>query len=499
MNDLTFASAHRLAQMIRDRAVSSLEVVEAYLAEIDRLNPQLNAICTLDGDRVRQRARQADEALAQGERWGALHGVPITVKDVFETAGLRTTAGSAALRDYVPHQDATAVSRLRAAGAIILGKTSPGDLAGGYQGLNAVFPRVNNPWNLDYTPGGTSSGGAAAVAAGLSPLDLCSDLGGSIRQPAHFCGLYGLKPTDHRVSPQGHIPEEPDAPHCIRQMLTVGSLARAVEDLALCLQIIAGPDSARPHIPPVPLDVPSDQALTSRRIAWIDEWPLYPVDPEIKLAIQSAAGKLTAAGVAVEQWMPNFDFGAAWRTYYRLVAYILLYAQSRTVAEVTKTLAFLWRDAAQGDRHFRQLGTPAGLGLPISANPSLKGYFETLTERDRFVAHMDGELAQWDAWLCPVAMTPAFTHRKRGEAVPINHHCVPYSMASGAYVEPFNLTGHPVVVIPIGQTQSGLPIGLQVVGKRWRDMDLLAIAKDLDDIIGDLQRPPEREPAAAAV
>lgn len=250
MSSLTFACAHELARMIRDRTISSLEVVDAYLTQISNHNSTLNAICTLDVEYVLQSAKQADEALSNSENWGILHGVPITIKDTFETAGLRTTAGSESLKDYIPQHDATIVSRLRAAGAIILGKTNPGDLAGGYQGLNDVFPRVNNPWNLDYTPGGTSSGGAAAIAAGLSPLDICSDFGGSIRQPAHFCGIYGFKPTDRRVPTTGHIPEVPGAPRCMRQMLTVGSLARSIEDLSLCLQIIAGADSSQPDIPP---------------------------------------------------------------------------------------------------------------------------------------------------------------------------------------------------------------------------------------------------------
>ncbi|MGV0024097.1 amidase [Phormidesmis priestleyi] len=489
MSDLVFLPAYQLAQMIRDRQVSAVGVLNAYLAQIAKHNAKLNAICTLDEDNARQRAKQADEALSKGENWGALHGVPITVKDLLETAGLRTTAGSMSLKNYIPQHDATAVSRLRAAGAILLGKTNVGDLAGGYQGLNDVFPRVNNPWNLDCTPGGTSSGGAAAIAAGLSPLDLCSDFGGSIRQPAHFCGIYGLKPTDRRVPTTGHIPEAPGAPRCMRQMLTVGCLARSIQDLVLCLQLIAGADAAQPDIPPVPLDSPTDKILQNRRIAWIDEWSLYPVAAEIKSAMRSVATKLAEAGIPFEPWIPNFDFTAAWQTYYELAAYTLTYAQSLTVGDIRKNLAFLFRDGTQGDRDFRKLGNIAGIGLPISLNPTLKGYFEALTERDHLTTQMDKEIAQWDAWLCPVAMTPAFTHRERGAAICVDDRRVPYSMASGAYVVPFNLTGHPVVVMPIGQTQNGLPIGLQIVGKRWREMELLAIAQELDKAIGIFQHP----------
>ena len=177
MSSLTFASAHQLARMIRDRQVSAVEVLDAYLTQIAKHNSQLNAICTLDEDNARTRAKLADEALARGENWGALHGVPITIKDIFETAGLRTTAGYIPLKDYVPQQDATAVARLRAAGAVIMGKTNMAELAADYQSTNSLFPRVNNPWHLDYTPGGSSGGSAAAVAAGLSPLDLGNDFG----------------------------------------------------------------------------------------------------------------------------------------------------------------------------------------------------------------------------------------------------------------------------------------------------------------------------------
>jgi amidase len=489
MNDLTFASASELAQAIRDRRVSAVEVVDAYLAQISKHNSKLNAICTLDEENARLRAKQADEALDRGENWGALHGVPITIKDVLATAGLRTTAGSLSLANYIPQQDATAVSRLKSAGAIVLGKTNVGDLAGGYQGLNDVFDRVNNPWHLDYTPGGTSSGGAAAISAGFAALDLCSDVGGSIRQPAHFCGIYGFKPTDRRVPTTGHIPEVPGAPKSIRQMLTVGCLARSIADLRLCVEIIAGADPAQPDLPPMPLDRPTDRQLETLRIAWAEEWSIYPVGNELRSVMRSVATKLTDTGITVDRWVPDFDFAAAWRTYYQLIAYNLVYAQSLTLGDIRKNLAFLWRDATQGDREFRKLGNIAEIGLPISFNPTLKGYFQTLTARDRFTTQMDGELDRWDIWLCPVAMTPAFTHRQRGAAIQVDNYNVPYSLASGAYVVPFNLTGHPSVVIPIGKTPAGLPIGMQIIGKRWQDIELLAIAQEIDNIVGDFRQP----------
>jgi amidase len=308
MFSIPFAPAHQLAQLIRDRQVSAVAVIEAHLAQIDRHNPQLNAICTLDAENALTRAKAADLALDRGENWGRLHGVPITVKDIFETAGLRTTAGYIPLKDHIPQQDATIVGRLRAAGAIVLGKSNTAELAGDYQSTNSLFPRVNNPWNLEYTPGGSSGGSAAAVAAGLSPLDLGNDFGGSIRQPAHFCGVYGLKPTDRRISTAGAIPEVPGMPICLRQMMTVGCLARSIVDLQLCFEIVAGTDPRRPDVPPIALDTPTGKSLTDLKIAWSDEWAEVPVAAEIKSAMVASAQKLTAAGAKVEPWRPpNFN------------------------------------------------------------------------------------------------------------------------------------------------------------------------------------------------
>jgi amidase len=185
-----------------------------------------------------------------------------------------------------------------------------------------MLDRVNNPWNLNCTSGGSSSGGAAAIAAGLSPLDICSDFGGSIRQPAHFCGVFGLKPTDRRVPTTGHIPEVPGIPRCIRQMLTVGALARSVEDLHLCLQLIAGCDRYQPDIPPVPLDTPTGKTLQNLKIAWTDEWLNFPVSSQIKSAIGAVASKLANVGTQIEQWVPEFYFVAAWQIYYAVATYL---------------------------------------------------------------------------------------------------------------------------------------------------------------------------------
>ncbi|MEC4817887.1 MAG: amidase [Scytonema sp. PMC 1069.18] len=482
MSSLTLTSIHKLAQMIRDREVSAVEVLDAHLTQVAKHNSKLNAICTLDEDNARTRAKQADEALARGENWGILHGVPITIKDIFETAGLLTTAGYIPLKDYVPTQDATAVARLKAAGAVIFAKTNMAELASDYQSTNSLFPRVNNPWNLDYTPGGSSGGSAAAVAAGLSPLDLGNDIAGSVRQPAHFCGVYGLKPTDHRISTAGQIPEVPGMPLCIRHMMTVGCFARSLEDIRLCFSLIAGADIRRPDVPPVPLDTPSGKSLQNLKIAWNDEWSEVPVAAEIRDAMQAVAQTLSQAGVHIEPWLPkDFDISKILNLYGRVAAYLNIYAQPVDRYNLRRSLELIFRTATQGDKSLRKIGNFSRL-LPELLNPTLKGYFEALTERDRFTAQIDEALEPWDVWLCPVAATPAFTHRPSWSAIDIDGKAYPYAVANGAYTMPFNLSGHPAVVIPIGKTQNGLPIGMQIVGKRWCEMELLAIAQELDRI-----------------
>src|SRR5437667_525540 len=242
MMDIVFSSTTQLAVAIRAGHVSATEVLEAHLAQIDTHNPALNAIVTMDTERAHERAREADEALARGQVWGPLHGVPFTLKDAHATAGMRTTTGFPPLADYVPKVDSTVTARLKAAGGILIGKTNVHVmLADPAQTNNPIFGRTNNPWNSERTPGGSSGGAAAALAAGMTPFEIGTDLSASIRIPAHFCGVYGLKPTEQRVPLTGLIPGLP-TPRSVRIMSCIGPMARTVDDLALLYAILAGPD-----------------------------------------------------------------------------------------------------------------------------------------------------------------------------------------------------------------------------------------------------------------
>lgn len=302
--------------------------------------------------------------------------------------------------------------------------------------------------------------------------------------------MYGLKPTDRRISTAGQIPEVPGMPVCIRQMITVGCFARSLEDIQLCFSLIAGADLRRPDVPPMPLDTPSGKSLQALKIAWIDEWVEVPVASEIRVAMAAIAQILTQAGVQIERWLPkNFDLSKILNLYGRMAAYINIYAQPIDRYNVRRSWQQIFRTATQGDKELRKLGDFSRL-LPELLNPRLKGYFEVLTERDRFTAYIDEALEPWDVWLCPVAATPAFTHRPAWSAIDVDGKSYPHAVANGAYTMPFNLSGHPAVVIPIGQTQNGLPMGMQIVGKRWREMELLAIAQEINKVVGNFQYPP---------
>ena len=306
--DIVFATATQLAQMIRNKEVSAVEVLDAYLQQIDKYNGKINAIATLDSERAKNRAIEADEALAKGENWGALHGVPVTIKDTIETAGLLTTAGYPPLKNHIPSEDATTVARLKAAGAIILGKTNLPKLAGDYQTNNPLFGQTNNPWDLERTVGGSSGGSACAIAAGFSPLDIGSDVAGSIRLPAHYCGVYGLMPTDRRVPTTGHIPPLPNQSQFIRHMLRIGGFARSVADLQLCFSLIAGADIRQPEIPPV-TEEPTEKQLKELKIAWTYGVDFLPVSKDTHSCIQTAINRLSDTGCYLEQCNPtDFDW-----------------------------------------------------------------------------------------------------------------------------------------------------------------------------------------------
>jgi amidase len=475
-----FSSATEIAAAIRARRVSSTEMVDCYLSRIAKHNPALNAVCTLDEAGARKRAKDADDALARGELHGPLHGVPMTIKDALETAGLRTTGGHPPLAGYVPERDASAVARLKKAGAILLGKTNVPPLSADYRADNPIFGRTNNPWDLERTPGGSTGGGSAAVSAGLSAFDVGSDMAGSVRTPAHYCGLFGLKPTERRVPNTGHIPELPGMARGIRHMNVLGPLARSVDDLATILGVIAGPDQAEWDVPPVPLHDAPERPLASYRLAWSTDFGGIPVTRDTSSAIAALARELSAAGCRVEQRMPaDFDLRVAWETWGEIV----IAQRAPTGRDRVEERVAALNESLGADE-------PVSRGSAKGANASIGDYMEALTRRDRLITGLETFFDDWDALLCPVTVSPAIPHVPFGTPIDVDGTKVPYFLAGTSYTNVFNLTGSPAVVLPLARSKEGLPIGLQVVGRRWREPELLALARKLSLVTGPFRAPP---------
>ena len=434
MFEIIYASATDLAQAIQSRQLSAVEVVEAYLARIAAINPKLNAVVQLTAEQALAEAQAADADLARGHLRGPLHGVPFTVKDWIETAGVICAAGDVRYRNYVPEQDAPVVVRMRQAGAILLGKTN-------VLASNPVYGRTNNPYNLDYSPSGSSSGEAALIAAGGSPLGLGSDSGGSIRTPAHACGVAGLKPTAGRVPLTGHLPR---INFMSDPRTVIGPLARSVADLGLALRIIQGVDWADASVIPMPLGDWRTVELRPLRVAFYTEHKEAIPDPVCKQAVINAAQALASEVTLVEERLPP-----------------------RVGESYTITRNYWQRPESESWEQW----VPDGK-FQLDSEAVERHLFEW----DRFRRGLIGFMQHYDVIITPV----------------IEHAAQPHGQNEGgiAYTLTYSLTGYPAVVVRTGTTADGLPVGVQVVAQPWREDVALAVAAFLEQQFGGWQRPP---------
>jgi amidase len=451
-DDLAFRPAVELVTLLQKREASSRELLDLYLSRVERINPTVNAIVTLDADNARKRAAAADDATARGESWGPLHGLPITVKDVFETAGLRTTAGDPELSDHVPERDAVLVARLRKAGAVIFGKTNTPTQAADGQTFNSLFGTTNNPWNLEVTPGGSSGGCGAALASGMTALSFGSDIAGSIRIPASFCGLYGHKPTWGLIPQRGHIPGPPGQ-LIERDINTVGPLARDHRDLDLALSVLAGPMTQEAlgwRMEPAP---PTGKPLREYRVAaWLDD-DYCPVDSHLTERFNAAVDALRDAGAAVDtEARPPVTFKDAFELYVKLLRIPLV--DDRAMSHIE------WLDLDDIRQRYRD---------------EWAEFFE-----------------RYDVLLCPVCSTAPFPHDqgpREQRHYRINGEDRPYYEYI-AWPGLIGLALLPSTSTPLGPASNGLPVGVQVVGPHLSDRRTIEFAGKLTEIIGGFQRPP---------
>jgi len=469
MSELTFLSATSMAEQIRKRQISPVELLDAHLSRIADLNPRLNAFVQMDEARARREAQNQEAAAARGEFKGPLHGVPISIKSSLEVAGLHCESGTKLRAGHVAAKDAVLVSRLKAAGAVVIGVTNTPELLMAWETDNLLYGRTNNPWDLKRTAGGSSGGEAAAIASGCSAGGVGSDGGGSIRVPAHFTGICGLKPTPGRIPSTGHFPVSA-GPFAL--LGVVGPMARTVDDLQMLLEVMAGPDDGDPSSAPVPLKRIGFDDLKQIRIGYFEDDGRTPVTPETRAAVRSAAEGLARAGLQVIPFRPEGLEQARdlwWKLFGTAGGMILGPLTKGHESELSPIM-----------REFLDW---------VASEPSHTGHtlLHTWLLRDELRNQFLAQMQVVPIFLCPAAAIPAFPHRERVWKVEDKN--VSY-LDAWSYTEWFNLLGNPGAVVPVGRSPEGLPIGVQVVGRPWEEELVLAVAAEVERECGGFQKPP---------
>jgi len=455
-DDLCFTSAVDIAAMVRKRTISPMEVVEAFLTRIEAINPQLNAYVTVTPELARAAAKRAEVVVMAGAALGPLHGVPFSVKDLVFTAGVRTTAGSQVFRDFIPEVDAIVVARLKAAGAILLGKTNTPEF--GFKGTteNLLFGETHNPWALDKTPGGSSGGAGAATAAGMSPLSIGTDGGGSIRIPASFSGIYGFKPTFGRVPSGPGFGGSSSISH-------LGPMTRTVTDAALMMDVIALPDECDRFSLPAELQLFSHTVQSHPRrlrLGWSRDLGYAAVDPQVVQLTEQALTAFHQIGWEVEETSPGFADPCE-------IFNVIIRAENYVVAkELLATHAEL---LDPGMRSFTQAG----------AAITAFDYLRANQERARLSTQLARFFEHYDLLVTPTLAVLPFTINTRPERIAGREI---HSISWLAFTYLFNLTGHPAASVPCGWTMDGLPVGLQIVGRRFADALVLQASAAFEQV-----------------
>ena len=466
MSDLVLAPAVRQLELLRSGAVSVVELAEAHIQQIERLNPQLNAFADFDADRVRERARKHDAWRGNRSR-RPLFGLPMTVKSSIATRGLKCEIGSLLHKGDIPTEDAVVVARLRAAGALILGTTNCPEFLMAYETSNLLHGRTNNPWELERTPGGSSGGESAAIAAGLSAAGLGSDSGGSVRVPAHFTGICSLKPTPGRIPGRGHLPP------CVGPFSilgAIGPMARTVGDVALMFRTLSGQDPHDPASPPVALREPSLDELRTNTIGFFEDDGLVSVTPETRAAVNAAAAALLDAGFRVEPFRPRTleSLRKLWWTFF------------------VQCGAMFYAPEIRGRRDRLSPIFTEFLGFSKAVPPlTAVELLDAWAELDVLRAKTLEVMSKYPVLVCPVASIPAFRHGERSWV--IEGHTVEY-LDAVRHTQWFNTLAAPAAVVPVGRSPEGLPIGVQVVARPFQDETALGVAAFVDAAFG--YRPP---------
>jgi amidase len=478
---LAFAPASEAAKAVARGDVTALDLMRATLERVERYNPKVNAIITLLAEEAIEAAEQADELAKTGEELGPLHGVPVTVKDCFEIKGVRTTAGSRAFVNHVSAYDSAPVERLKAAGAIIIGHTNVSEMAFDWQSYNDIFGTTNNPWNLALTPGGSTGGGAAALAAGLTFLEVGSDVGGSIRVPSHFCGLYGHKPSLGTVSARGHIPPAPGSPVGEPVFSVAGPMARSADDLLLALKILGGVDGEAAKAWSWTLPEPRKKKLDYYHIGYTLDDPTCRTSSEVKATLTKMIKMLKEVGVEVEEGCPG---GVEPRRLFEDYRYIR-YASSAGAHSEAEISALLKGESVDD-----------GSDEYVAAHAYVSGvkeFQDALWRRVQAQEAWRDYFGAFDAFLTPVAFVPAFPHI---HTMPMKNRVLQTSEGARRYedlrfwISLATLCGLPATTAPVGFTAVGLPVGVQIIGAFLEDATTIDLAGKIGEVAGGFHAPP---------
>jgi amidase len=484
-----FAPAGQLARALRERKIGAVELLELHLARMRRVNPAINAIVVTDEEGAREQARRADEALAGGRILGPLHGLPMTLKDTFEVVGMPATCGIPALRNHLPKADAAVAAALRAAGAIIFGKTNVPEGAGDHQSYNAIYGLTRNPWNLERSAGGSSGGAAAALATGMTPLEVGSDVGGSIRCPAHFCGLFGHKPSYGLVPLFGHIPPPPGTYH-EPIMEVAGPLARTAADLELALDAIASPNDLDAKGQVWRLPPARRQKLADFRVALWADAKHYPTDPAYLAAIHAFADDLRRLGAKVTEARPVIDPDESNELY--VAALFGMWGGGLPDAVFDGYVA-----AARGlDPHDKSWAARIGR----AAAQSLRDWTRRLDRREHLRRIWEAFFREFDVLLCPVMSTVAFPHDTSGaDHTAQMHRTIKVGKETRPYLDNLiwpgviTLVNLPSTALPMRHRVDGLPAGVQVVSAFLEDRTTLRFARLVEEALGGFVAPDENK------
>jgi Asp-tRNA(Asn)/Glu-tRNA(Gln) amidotransferase A subunit family amidase len=469
MNELIFLPAVLMAEQVRKKKISPVELVDAHLRQIERVNPKLNAFVQVDTERARQAAQEAEITVMREKKLGPLHGVPISIKSSLAVTGMLCESGTRLRAGFVPAQDAPLVARLRTAGAIVLGVTNTPEFLMAWETDNLLYGRTNNPWDLERTAGGSSGGEAAAIAAGMSAGGVGSDGGGSIRVPAHFSGICGLKPTPGRIPATGHYPGSA-GPFAL--IGVVGPMARAVADLKVLFEVMQGPDIGDACAAPVPVRWPTEDEIRKLRVGYFEDDGRTPVTAETRASLRTTAEALRGAGFQVEPFQPEGleEARRLWHKFFVVAGGALL----RPMFEGREF------DLSPILKQFLEWS----IGEPTLTSKTL---LDIWIQRDELRARFLRQMEHYPILLCPAAAIPAFRHGERTWGV--EGKTIHY-LDAWSYAQFFNLLGNPAAVVPVGHSSEGLPIGVQIVGRPWQEEQVLSVAAALERECGAWKIPP---------